>query len=116
VTAGDLATVTEQAGEINRCIIKCESDRTQVKKREMINNTCTVGIAAAAAQLRDVNACLMLFRYKASWFVQFYVVLWRCALNNMREPAIFRTRLFQVTVSKQRSAASVGSARRVVIL
>lgn len=36
--------------------------------------------------------------YKASWFKQLFVVFWRCWLNNMREPAIFRTRCFQVIV------------------
>jgi len=36
--------------------------------------------------------------YKASWFRQLRVVLWRCMLNNLREPAVFRVRLLQVTV------------------
>ena len=67
------------------------------------NKTIVFNMTALyTSKVYNENAYLMLFRYKASWFVQFYVVLWRCALNNMREPAIFRTRLFQVTVGTWR--------------
>ena len=49
----------------------------------------------------DANAKYFFWNssYKVPWYVQFYVVLWRCVLNILREPNVSRIRFLQITVS-----------------
>ena len=42
-------------------------------------------------------------RYRASWFTQFYAVLWRSWLSVLKEPMLVKVRVLQTIVSQRKN-------------